>query len=228
MGAAGMPNAPTDAGPPGPDAGRSGLFDEVCSPEIIVDNSDPDGAGASFAKAVPDPNALLLATTRQLCEILYRAPGEPRAPRTITLRIYDFDGVANAGGERINLSTRHLANYQGAALLNELRGVLMHEATHLYQYNDAPGGLIEGVADYVRIEAGLHSLNRRQRGGKWDDGYTTTGFFISWLDERYADFGYRLNLALTRMDSEPWSTDVFQDLTGKSLDTLWTEYQATF
>jgi len=236
-GGAGGANAPDggmrpDAGDPPADAGvdpdagsTDGLFDEVCSPEITLQNDDPNGAGASFNEAVPDAEALMLEITTQLCEILYRSPDEPRTPDSITLHVYSFDGVANAGGENINLSTRHLANYDGAALVEEITGVLVHEATHLYQYNDGPGGLIEGVADYVRIEAGHHSLNRRNPGGNWDDGYTTTGFFISWLDEQYPDFGYRLNLALSRDDNESWSEQVFEELTGKTVDTLWQEYQ---
>jgi hypothetical protein len=236
-GGAGGANAPDggarpDAGDPPADAGTDpdagstdGLFDEVCSPEITLQNDDPNGAGAPFDEAVPDAEALMLEITTELCEILYRSPDEPRTPDSITLHVYSFDGVANAGGENINLSTRHLANYDGAALLEEITGVLVHEATHLYQYNDGPGGLIEGIADYVRIEAGHHSLNRRNPGGNWDDGYTTTGFFISWLDDHYPDFGYRLNLALSRDDNEAWSEQVFEELTGKSVDTLWQEYQ---
>jgi hypothetical protein len=209
-----------------PDAGSTdGLFDDVCSPEITIENDDPNGAGASFEQAVPDAEALMLEVTTTVCEILYRSPDEPRTPSSITLHVYAFDGVANAGGENINLSTQHLANYDGAALLEEITGVLIHEATHLYQYNDGPGGLIEGVADYVRIEAGHHSLNRRNPGGNWDDGYTTTGFFLSWLDDHYPEFGYRLNLTLTRDDNEGWSEQAFEELTGKSVDTLWQEYQ---
>ena len=210
------------------DAGVSrGTFDDVCSPRVVVDNENPTGAGAGFAQAVPDPQPFIQMITRQLCEILYRKPDEPRAPGMVTLRVYDFDGVANAGGGTINLSTRHLAKYRGAALKEEITGVLVHEATHLYQYNDGPGGLIEGIADFVRIEAGHHSINRRTRGGNWDDGYTTTGFFLSWLDDQYPDFGYKLNLKLTRDDNQRWSDQVFEDLTGKDVDTLWQEYQAT-
>jgi hypothetical protein len=209
-----------------PDAGSTdGLFDAVCSPTITFENDDPNGDGASFDDAVPDPEALMLEVTTTLCEVLYRSPDEPRTPDSITLHVYSFDGVANAGGENINLSTRHLANYDGDALLEEITGVLVHEATHLYQYNDGPGGLIEGIADYVRIEAGHHSLDRRNPGGSWDDGYTTTGFFISWLDDQYPDFGYRLNLTLTRDDDEDWSEQAFEELTGKSVETLWQEYQ---
>jgi hypothetical protein len=36
-------------------------------------------------------------------------------------------------------------------------GVLYHEVTHVWQWNGqgrANGGLIEGIADYVRLKAG--------------------------------------------------------------------------
>ncbi len=208
--------------------GGSAAFDTACAPRITVTNEDPTGAGAGFASSVPNPEPFITDLTKTICRILYRNADEPSLPSAINLRVYDFDGVANAGGMQINLSTRHLANYRGAALTEEITGVLVHEATHLYQYNDGPGGLIEGIADYVRIEAGHHSPDRRRPGGNWDDGYTTTGFFLSWLDDQYPDFGYELNLTLTREDNEGWSEDAFEELTGKTVDTLWQEYQATF
>ena len=230
MGAAAGAGAGGSAGAAG-QAGASGAsseLDTACLPRITVENADPNGAGAGFARVVTDPQAFVSDLTRTICRILYRSPDEPRKPSAITIRVYDFDGVANAGGMTINLSTRHLANYSGAALAEEITGVLVHEATHLYQYNDGPGGLIEGIADYVRIEAGHHSPNRKRAGGNWDDGYTTTGFFLSWLDDQYPDFGYELNLTLTRDDNRGWSEQAFVELTGKDVATLWREYQATF
>ena len=47
-----------------------------------------------------------------------------------------------------------------------------------------------------------------------------------WLDQRYPDFGSRLNLSLKPADDGPWGEHVFHQLTGRPLATLWQEYQA--
>lgn len=80
-------------------------------------------------------------------------------------------------------------------MLHEVCGVLIHEHVHALQH-DAPesddptkGGLIEGIADYCRLKAGLgeftrycyrpdlmYSLgaahwNENETGDSWDAGY---------------------------------------------------------
>ena len=42
-----------------------------------------------------------------------------------------------------------------------------------------PGGLIEGIADWVRLRAGLGAKHWKQEAdGKWDAGYQHTGYFL--------------------------------------------------
>jgi hypothetical protein len=68
-----------------------------------------------------------------------------------------------------------------AGLRHELDGVITHEMVHCFQGNcegTAPGGLVEGIADFVRLKAGLSPphWNRapENRGHKWDEGYQKT------------------------------------------------------
>ena len=72
-----------------------------------------------------------------------------------------MDGVAYTTGsettKEIHFSCQHIANsVQRCA--NEIRGVLVHEVVHCYQYNGqgtCPSGLIEGIAGAYSASAYL-------------------------------------------------------------------------
>lgn len=205
-----------------------------CDPMIVFQNDEADGDGAMFDEVIPDAVAAMKDIVCRVCTLLYRKPEEvTRGPATIQLRIYDFDGVANAGGGNINFSSRHIANYDDPDDARfEYIGVLIHETTHLYQYDDGGGALVEGMADFVRIRAGHHRMNRRTRGGAWTDAYTTSGFFFSWLagpgglqmDGRVPadpEIGWAINQQM----NDRWSEQVFEERLDKTVDALWAEYQ---
>ena len=98
----------------------------------------------------------------------------------------------------------------------------------------APGGLIEGIADFVRLREALGpphwfgGKGRRDRGDKWDAGYQKTAFFLDWLEEKngLGTVG-RINDSLRtgRYDEEAgfWQS-LFGD--GKTIKVLWDEYVA--
>jgi hypothetical protein len=237
-GTAGMAGNDADSGMPDPGEAMACnpafAAANKCNPPIVFMNEEADGDGAMFDQVIPDPVATMKDVVCRVCTLLYRDPAEvTRAPSMIRLRIYDFDGVANAGGGVISFSSRHIANYDEPDDARfEYVGVLLHETTHLYQFDDGGGALVEGMADFVRIRAGHHRLNRRQRGGAWTDPYTTSGFFFSWLagpgglqpDGRVPadpDIGWAINQQM----KDSWSEQVFEERLGKSVDELWTEYQ---
>lgn len=72
----------------------------------------------------------------------------------------------------------------------EIRGVLVHELVHCFQYNgkgSCPGGLVEGIADWVRLNANLGAPHWK-RGTvpeKWDQGYERTAYFLDWLKSKF-------------------------------------------
>src|SRR5688572_19971578 len=73
-----------------------------CAPEIEFQNEEASGDGAMFDQVIPDPIATMKSVACQVCTILYRETEEiTRNPHTITLHIYDFNGVVNAGGGTI-------------------------------------------------------------------------------------------------------------------------------
>jgi len=90
----------------------------------------------------------------------------------------------------------------------------------------APGGLIEGVADYVRLRAGFAPPHwHRGRGERWDEGYDVTGYFFDWIEKNYAGFVRGLNAILK---DAKWDEDVFKLITGKNVHELWKEYRKQY
>ncbi|KAL4752425.1 hypothetical protein BDW72DRAFT_202286 [Aspergillus terricola var. indicus] len=163
--------------------------------------------------------------------------------RSVTVLLRDIGGVAYTTGKdldndhkEIHVSLAYIQHCRTKAdPLAELVGVLTHELVHCYQYaapratvdgkpDDstprAPGGLIEGVADF-----------------KWDSGYQHTAYFLAWLEDVRVGRGAigLLNDRLCRVgyvgEGGP-GVDVKGDeqmsfwkaLYGAEIDELWDEY----
>lgn len=137
------------------------------------------------------------------------------ATRSVTVFLRDFDGVAYTSGteldndhKEIHISLpyiKHCTVGQSAKAdpLHELVGVLTHELVHCYQHTapqpdeangqdkvpGPPGGLIEGIADFVRLKAGLEPPHWKRpesaldRPSRWDAGYQHTAFFLAWIED---------------------------------------------
>ncbi|KAK2796684.1 hypothetical protein FQN50_009453, partial [Emmonsiellopsis sp. PD_5] len=121
----------------------------------------------------------------------------PTLPPThsVTLILRPKPGVAYTIGnptdnnlKEIHFSLDYIANISTHPA-HEIKGVITHELVHCYQHtpsNDhttlpaAPSGLVEGIADFVRLQAGLdpphwnRPRSSRERGGRWDAGYQVT------------------------------------------------------
>lgn len=212
-------------------------FEAVCDPEIDFQNEDP-GNSANFDAVVSDVEATMKWAACTVCSVLYRSADEvPRTHDTIHFVIDDHEGVAYASGSSIHLSTNHIQNFPDPAdALLEFRGVMVHETAHLYQENggSSDGALIEGIADFVRIRVGLYGDGRRNQGGGWDDAYTTSGFFFSWLagpceyhDDHHPqndlDVGYRINQRMP--DGKAAIQFELEQSFGTDIDSLWSQYQ---
>jgi hypothetical protein len=229
--------APGSAVTPAP---NSAQYNPKCSPPVNIVVEDPAGL-QPFSSRFNMANlpATFQQIGRNVCAVLYKNAAEVQANQTsVTLTFRNMAGVAFNSGGNIVVSTQHVQNVanSGQDVVREILGVLSHEVTHTYQYNDADGsprapqlgGVIEGVADYVRFRHGFKTYANRRKGGTWSAGYDTTAFFIDYLDRTYFDFGYRFNQSMSSRDGRAWNSTVFQTLTGKSVDTLWNEYQVSF
>ncbi|GLJ24737.1 hypothetical protein SUGI_0472890 [Cryptomeria japonica] len=146
----------------------------------------------------------------------------------VALIVESMDGVAYTSADEIHLSADYVGNY-GGDVKAEIRGVLYHEMTHVWQWNGqgkAPGGLIEGIADYVRLTAGLAPSHWVKPGGgdKWDQGYDVTALFLQYCDSIRSGFVADINAKM----ASGWDLGFFNDLTGKSVDQLWSDYKAKY
>lgn len=111
---------------------------------------------------------------------------------------------------------------------HEITGVLTHELVHCYQFNaqgTCPGGLIEGIADWVRLQCGLEPPHwKREAKGDWDGGYQHTAYFLEYLEGRFGEGSVRrVNEKLRRekYHEKPFWTELF----GRPVEQLWGDYK---
>ncbi|XP_004137101.1 uncharacterized protein LOC101216297 [Cucumis sativus] len=135
---------------------------------------------------------------------------------------------AFASNNRIHVSASYIARYNGDVRM-AVTGILYHEMVHVWQWNGngaAPGWLIEGYADYVRLKAGYIPGHWVAPGGgsSWMEGYDKTARFMDYLEGRRSGFVSALN----RMLRVGYSPEYFVQLQGKTVAELWAEYKAAF
>lgn len=207
------------------------LANPSAATDYIVNNSLDTPGGLRFSQQFGDAVSVLGAATKYIQSAF--SLSTPKDIPTVTLTVKSFDGVAQTGGSEISLSSDYVASQptSATAMHYEIEGVLYHEMTHVWQNNNGDyatdkffRGTIEGVADWIRLTAGFPSTSwsPRSRGGNWYDGYTTTAYFLDWIQTtQKQNFVNELNLKM----AEPWSNDFFLQLVGRSVDELWTDYQ---
>ncbi|OIW06868.1 hypothetical protein TanjilG_19517 [Lupinus angustifolius] len=155
-------------------------------------------------------------------------PDTRKNVNTISLFVDDIDGVAYTSNDQIHVSARYVKSYSGN-VKTEITGVLYHEVTHVWQWNgngQAPGGLIEGIADYVRLKANYAPSHwvKPGQGQKWDQGYDVTARFLDYCDSLKSGFVAELNNKLR----SGYDVQFFVQLLGKTVDQLWQDYKAKY
>ncbi|KAI3621976.1 pbsp domain protein [Moniliophthora roreri] len=158
----------------------------------------------------------------------------------LILRSFPEGGVAYTTGsyaeKEIHFALEHIqrADKQGRCG-DEIMGVLTHEVVHCFQYDaggTCPGGLVEGVADWVRLHSNLVPPHwKRIPGAKWDAGYEKTGYFLEWIDRRYGKTkGKEEKGAIVRVLNETMKEceyeeeKIWVDLVGLPVTALWECY----
>ncbi|KAI4342031.1 hypothetical protein MLD38_026693 [Melastoma candidum] len=156
------------------------------------------------------------------------SPEDRKGTTVVGIFIDDMDGVAYTSNDQIHFSARYIGGYTGD-LKTEFAGVMYHEMTHVWQWNgngQTPGGLIEGIADFVRLKAGYAPSHwvKPGEGDRWDQGYDVTARFLDYCEGLMQGFVAELNKKMRT----GYSADYFNQLLGKSVDQLWADYKAAF
>jgi hypothetical protein len=178
--------------------------------------------------------------------------------QTILLVLRPMDGVAYTTGsetaKEIHFACQHIVNTADRCA-DEIRGVLVHEVVHCFQYNGqgtCPGGLIEGIAGaYVHFPtlsfwgelSGL-SLNPHSPPASADWVRLRAGFEPphwkpggSRWDEGYHVTAYFLHWLTERygegtvpeinelMKDAAYDERIFKKVTGRKVSKLWKLYK---
>lgn len=218
--------APTT--PPAGTPNRIGPF--IAGPDKPFELSSEDKAklddlAVQYRQVAIDNYPLIIKTLK-----LEDKPASTKQVRIVVT--FGYDGVAATSGTpqgpRIEVGAKYALAHP-----KDL-GMIVHEMVHVVQsykhYNDtdAPGWLVEGIADYVRWFY-YEALEKRPHphGARADarGSYQTTAAFLFWVANKYnPDLVPKLNAAL---QDNSYHEPLFKDLTGKTLDDLNAEWKAS-
>ena len=174
------------------------------------------------------------AQVQNVLNLLYRPDSKRPGVRSVTVILRELDGVAYTTGselddehKEIHLSLGYIRRPSDPRY--EILGVICHELVHCFQWaaeGTCPGGLIEGMADWVRLRAGLAAKHwKREAEGDWDAGYQHTGYFLEYLEQRFGDGTVRSineNLRIGKYDEKK----LFEKCCdGHKVGDLWKDYQ---
>jgi hypothetical protein len=153
---------------------------------------------------------------------------DTKSVEKVNVTIENIDGIAFASGNIIHISAAYIEKYHGD-VKKEIIGLMYHEMAHILLWNGngtAPSGLTEGMADLVRMKAGYASefWGPPGIGDQWDQGYEVTAHFLNYCEDIKNGFVADLN---TKMKTD-YSESYFNDLLGKPVAQLWSDYKAKY
>jgi hypothetical protein len=148
-----------------------------------------------------------------------------KPPTVVTLALKsDYRGSAFASGSRITGSTTYFQDHPDDV------GAMVHETVHVVQHYNGRGNppwLVEGVSDYIRFfkfEPGKIGRIDGERA-HYNGSYRVTAAFLAFVIDKYdKQLVQKLNKA---MREGRYKNELFQELTGKSLEDLDKEWRAT-
>ncbi|KAI4153567.1 MAG: hypothetical protein LQ340_002232 [Diploschistes diacapsis] len=208
-------------------------------PKLRFEVRDLSHPGALlFLEKVNPTRAISDAVTIVVQSLYEPFTGDVPSPavRSITLVLKPMGGVAYTTGneldddhKEIHFSLDYIVHAASSGRgAEEIRGVLVHEMVHVWQWNGkgkAPSGLIEGIADFIRLKAAYAPPHwERKPGPSWDAGYEKTAYFLEWLEDVYGT-GKVGDMNEKLRQEEYQSEEFWKALFGQSIETLWKAYK---
>jgi len=138
----------------------------------------------------------------------------------------DYDGVAATAFGVVHFNPRYLLQYPLDV------DVVTHEVMHIiqaYPDNAGPSWLTEGIADFARYKFGVANkeanwtLPEYQNGQNYTDSYRITARFLLFLENKVKP-GIVKQID-QRLRNASYNKDTWQQLTGNSIDELWSAYK---
>ena len=165
------------------------------------------------------------------------------APTSFSVNIRPGNGVAATGRTRITANSKWLAG----ELNGQAIGALIHEEVHVVQqyrgrrgepeYKRPPGWLVEGLPDYIRwflYEPQSHGADfayfskRKNLKLKYDGLYRISANFLNFVIENYGQDKNVLARVNAACREGKYTDELWQELTGKSLQELDHEWKMAF
>jgi len=195
------------------------LAPEIPCPPVTTDTTDAPEVQPWADKA----KALVTEWFPKVCQLLATEGWKP--PKEVHLVFKrDIGPPAYTVGHTITIKVPWITAHPDDF------GMVIHELTHVIQNYpngaDRPGWLVEGMADYVRWwryePEGPHPKITERN--KYTDSYRVTAEFLAWCQHHE---NYHLVTELDRaMRHGEDPMPVFQKVTGKDVDALWSEFEA--
>ncbi|KAK4651544.1 hypothetical protein QC762_602770 [Podospora pseudocomata] len=176
-------------------------------PTLRLENRNLNHPASALLFTSINPATVLPDCLQNVLRLLYHTPSShsftPPPTRSVTLIFRDMDGVAYTTGtdldhdhKEIHFNLNHISNVASrpnspTRVRDEIIGVITHELVHCYQWDakhTCPGGLIEGIADWVRLNCDLSPPHwKKEVDGAWDRGYQHTAYFLQYLEDIFGN-----------------------------------------
>ncbi|KIW08971.1 uncharacterized protein PV09_00880 [Verruconis gallopava] len=204
-------------------------------PVLRLEIRDLSEEGARSFLSLLDCANVLENAVDTVISLLYTEASHIPPTRSITLILRSMPGVAYTTGmdidndhKEIHFSTDYVASIPMERRKQEMLGVITHEMVHCWQWaanGTCPGGLIEGIADFVRLRADFVPPHWKQEaGGDWDAGYQHTGYFLDWL-ERTLGEGTVIKINDRLRDRNYDEVEFWSHCCGDDVKNLWKRYK---
>lgn len=178
---------------------------------------------ADFSEAI---NQKLIDTFFEVYPTLVKTYNK-KSPRVVTFEIDpEYNGVAATSNDKVVFSAKYMSAHP-----NDI-DVVTHEVMHIVQAygqrSGMPGWVTEGIADYVRYAYGVNNAGAGWRLPEFSEkqhyqnSYRVTARFFAWLELKHKGIVKKLDQAGRDKTYEKGA--VWQKLTGKTIDELWSEY----